>query len=146
MARRAPAFLDANVVMYAIGQDHPYKQPCVAVLKQIEAETIRVVSSAEILQEILHRYYSLRNYTAAATAFASTKKLCDKILPVLEADVDRAHRILQDLPHLGVRDAIHAATILNNGLRAIISTDKHFDQIKELRRIDPAKLARRRLS
>ncbi len=144
MARRELSFLDANILMYAIGKQHLYKPSCVAVLKQIEAEVIHVVTSVEILQEILHRYYSLRNYEVAASAFANMKKLCEKILPVLEADVDRAHRILKDLPHLSVRDAIHAATILNNGLRKVISTDKHFDTIKGIVRVDPAKLTHRR--
>ena len=143
MARRAPAFLDANILMYAIGKEHPYKQPCIAVLKQIEAEAIHVVTSVEVLQEILHRYYSLRSPEVATTAFTNMKRLCERVFPVFEADVDRAHRMLQDLPHLNVRDAIHAATILNNHLRSIISTDKHFDEIKGIRRIDPAKLARR---
>ncbi len=144
MARRAPAFLDANILMYAIGRDHPYKAPCIAVLKRIEAEALQVVTSVEVLQEILHRYYSLRNYEVATTAFGSMKRLCERVLPVVEADVDRAHRILQDLPHLGVRDAIHAATMLNNGLRKIVSTDRHFDEIKAIARLDPVKLSRRR--
>jgi len=143
MARRPPAFLDANIVMYAIGKEHAYKRPCIAVLKQIEAEALQVVTSVEVLQEILHRYHSLREYRVAATAYASLKKLCEKILPVLEADVDRGHRILQDTPHIRVRDAIHAATMLNHGLRRIISTDRHFDTIKTIVRLDPAKVARR---
>lgn len=144
MARRELYFLDANILMYAIGKQHLYKPSCIAVLKQIEAEVIHVVTSVEILQEILHRYYSLRNYEVATSAFANMKKLCEKILPVLEADVDRAHRILQDLPHLKARDALHAATMLNSNLRKIISTDKHFDAIKGIVRVDPARLARRR--
>lgn len=97
----------------------------------------------EVLQEILHRYSSLREYRVAATAYASLKRLCEKILPVLEADVDRGHRILQDRPHIRVRDALHAATMFNNGLRRIISTDRHFDDIEGIVRLDPAKLARR---
>lgn len=143
MARRELYFLDANVLMYAIGKDHPYQQPCIQVLKQIETETIHVVTSVEILQEILHRYYSIRKYEVAAKAFANMKRLCEQIFPVLEADVDRAYRLLQEFPNLRVRDAIHAATILNNDLRRIISTDKHFDAIKGVVRVDPAKVGRR---
>jgi len=142
MARRELYFLDSNILMYAIGKEHPYKGACIQVLRRIEAGTIQVVTSVEVLQEILYRYYSLRNYDVAGSAFANMKKLCEKILPVLEVDVDRAHRILRDLPDLGVRDAIHAATILNNGLRQIISADKHFDVIKGIARVDPVKLSR----
>jgi len=38
------------------------------------------------------------------------------------------------------RDAIHAATMMNNGIKEIISTDPHFDLIHEIKRIDPLKL------
>ena len=144
MASRSPAFLDANILMYAIGEDHPYKRPCVTVLKQIEAEALQVVTSVEVLQEILHRYHSLREYATAATAFTNLKKLCETILPVREPDVDRGFRILQAHPRIRVRDAIHAGTMLNNGLRRILSTDRHFDDVEGIVRIDPATLARRR--
>lgn len=129
--------------MYAIGKPHPFKQPCVALLHRIEAGAIQVVTSVEILQELLHRYHSLRAYEVAAFTFANTKTLCERILPVLEADLDRAYQMLKDLPLINVRDAIHAATMLNNDLREIISTDTHFDAIPGIVRVDPVQLSRR---
>ena len=137
MARRAPAFLDANILMYAIGKEHPYKQPCIAVLKQIEAEAIHVVTSVEVLQEILHRYYSLRSPEVATTAFTNMKRLCERVFPVFEADVDRAHRMLQDLPHLNVRDAIHAASALAAAESKIVSEDRVFDRVPGMTRTWP---------
>ena len=165
MARRELYFFDANILMYAIGKEHPYKRACIQVLRQIKAEIIPVVGSVEILQEILYRYYSLRNYEVAVIAFANMKKLCEAILPVVEADVDRAYRILRDVPDLGVRDVIHAASMLNNDLGNflprsrhdwedphaasmlnndlgnIISADRHFDRITEIRRVDPMEMS-----
>jgi len=38
------------------------------------------------------------------------------------------------------RDLIHAAVMLTNGIECIISTDAHFDLIKEVKRLDPVKL------
>ncbi len=35
------------------------------------------------------------------------------------------------------RDVIHAAVMFNNGISKMISTDKHFDVIMGIRRIDP---------
>ena len=35
---------------------------------------------------------------------------------------------------------LHAAVMLNNGLRNILSTDTHFDHIKGIRRLDPQAL------
>ncbi len=136
-----PCFLDANILMYAIGRDHPYKEPCIRVLRRIEEDTLRVVSSVEVLQEILHRYRSLREYQVAAGAFTQFKLLCDEILPLEPGDVDRAFEILEDHREISVRDAIHAATMFRRGLEKILSTDKHFDAIEGVVRVDPLALS-----
>ncbi|MFQ5737861.1 MAG: type II toxin-antitoxin system VapC family toxin [Acidobacteriota bacterium] len=143
MAESESYFLDTNILMYAIGKKHPYKQPCIKVLEQIRSEVIHVVTNVEVFQEIIHRYWSLQEQEVAAVAFSSMKKLCERVFPVLEADVDKAFQILQAYPCLGVRDAIHAATMINNGLRKIISTDKHFDEIEGIVRLDPLSGQRR---
>lgn len=133
-------FLDTNIVMYAIGKEHHYKHPCMRTLKQIEAGALRVVTNVEVLQEILHRYFSLGRPRIAATAFSALKELCVEILPVLEADLDLALDLLHGSPQIKIRDAVHAATMQNNGLSKIISTDKHFDAIEGISRIDPTSL------
>jgi len=140
-SRIDPYFLDTNILMYAIGRDHPYKEPCIRILELIEDEAIRVVSNVEVLQEILHRYRSLREYEIASNAFVHFKALCDEILPVDEVDLDLAFRILEGAPEIAVRDAIHAATMLNRGLERILSTDTHFDKIEGIVRIDPRSLS-----
>ena len=48
----------------------------------------------------------------------------------LACDLIERHK---DLP----RDAVHAATMRNNGLETIISADTHFDRIPGIRRADP---------
>jgi len=136
-SRTEPYFLDTNILMYAIGRDHPYKAPCIRILELIEDEAISVVSNVEVLQEILHRYRSLREYEIASSAFLHFKALCDEILPVGEVDMDLAFRILEGAPEISVRDAVHAATMLNCGLEKILSADAHFDRIDGIVRIDP---------
>lgn len=123
--------------MYAIGKDHAAKSACIGALKQVEGGAIQVVTNVEVFQELLHRYYSLGRYEVAAQAFTNLKALCEQVLPVLESDLDRAYTLIHDQPQINVRDAIHTATMLNNGLHAIISTDKHFDAIPGITRIDP---------
>ncbi len=141
-SRSEAYFLDANILMYAIGKDHSYKEACIRALQRIEDETIHVVSSVEVLQEILHRYRSQREYEVAASAFTHFKVLCDEILPVDEVDVDRAFEILEQDRQISVRDAIHAATMLHRGFTRILSTDKHFDAIEGILRVDPRELPR----
>ena len=45
--------------------------------------------------------------------------------------------LFQKHPHLESRDVVHLATMQNNGLEEIISTDTHFDNVPFVRRIPP---------
>ncbi len=67
-------------------------------------------------------------------------EFCTDIFPVSVADTDRALEILKRVNGMTTRDAVHAATMLNHGIKAILSTDPHFDFVHEIKRIDPFKL------
>lgn len=123
--------------MYAVGKDHPHRGPCRAVLEQVERDEIDVVTSVEVLQEILHRYFSLNRPGLAELAYRSLEKSCEQILPVTKADLDRAFDLLKSHPDIRSRDAVHAAVMLNHGLVRILSTDTHFDHIAGITRVAP---------
>ena len=54
--------IDSNIFMYAGGASHPNKAPSVALLEGIATGRLDGVIDAEILQEILHRYRSIRRW------------------------------------------------------------------------------------
>lgn len=58
-------FLDTNVVVYAVGTEHPYRLPCQQVMSAIANGTLRAAIDTETVQEILHRYGALRRYAEA---------------------------------------------------------------------------------
>jgi len=64
-------------------------------------------------------------------------RLCVHVFPVMPQDTDKALELLKNHPPITSRDAIHAATMINNGIKEIISTDNHFDLIAGIKRIDP---------
>ena len=70
--------------------------------------------------------------------YRSTVRICDQVLPVTEAHTARALALLIDHPRLSLRAAIHVATVETLGKPPILSTDRDFDTIASVRRIDPA--------
>ena len=42
------------------------------------------------------------------------------------------------VPDLAARDLVHVATCIHEGITEIVSPDRGFDQVAEVRRIDPA--------
>jgi uncharacterized protein len=133
-------FIDSNIFIYAVGKEHPLKPGCIALIQRIRSGKITAVISTEIIQEILYRFQSIKNLPTGIQLSQAAIQLCSIILPVTETDLSRAIDILETSPTIQTRDAFHAAVMLNNDLREIVSTDSHFDRIPGIRRLDPVKI------
>ena len=136
-------FLDANVVMYAVGGEHPYRLPCQQVMSAIANNTLTAAIDTEIVQEILHRYGALRRFAEAVAIAQDLLSVVNLVYPVTLRDIQRALELFSAYSAQGVqaRDTIHAAVMQNNGIRAILSADQHFDLIEGIERIDPRDFA-----
>jgi predicted nucleic acid-binding protein len=136
------ALLDVSVPMYAAGQDHPLKAACAWVMREITEGRWDVAIDTETIQEVLYRYGALQRWDIATTMAANLLDLAPAVYPVLLVDVRVAIELFRDYAPLGVkaRDVLHAAVMKNNSLAQIISTDRHFDQIEGITRLDPQEL------
>jgi predicted nucleic acid-binding protein len=123
--------------MYAAGANHPLRQPCRAALEVAVNRRVSLVTDAEVLQEILYRYFSVGKPEFAQSVYRVATRLCDDILPVSERATGRALELLLRYGHLSPRDAVHIATMEEGGLRRLLSTDRDFDRVDEVQRVDP---------
>jgi len=128
-------FIDSNIPMYLIGAAHPHKTEAQVFLERLTAAGERLVTDAEVLQEILHRYTALDKREAIGPAFRLVLDVVDDVFPVEKADVLRAAEIVQNLALLSARDAVHIAVMERRGIRSILSFDADFDRWPELKRI-----------
>jgi predicted nucleic acid-binding protein len=131
-------FLDANIFMYAAGQDSPQRKPCQKFLRRVvEGKAPRVCTDAEVLQEIVHRYRSLGADALAFRIFDSVIALGIPILPVGVDEVGRARRLLESWPRLSTRDGLHLGVMEAHGIVDVLSYDKDFDRVTWARRAEP---------
>ena len=130
-------FLDANIIMYAVGKEHPLRDPCRKCLERVREGEIAVLTNTEVVQEIFHRYFAIRMPHVAEEAYSAMKTFCAEIYPVTVRETDKALALLKKHPSINARDAVHAATMLNHGIEKILSSDPHFDAIPGIRRIAP---------
>lgn len=61
-------FVDSNVPMYLVGAPHPNKVEALRLLEAAVVGRERLVTSAEVLQEILHRYVAIERRDALHAA------------------------------------------------------------------------------
>lgn len=128
-------FVDSNIPMYLIGAAHPRKTEAQVILERLIAGGERLVTDAEVLQEILHRYTAIEKREAIAPALQVTLDVVDEVFPIEKAEVLRAGEIAQNRAMLSARDAVHIAVMERHGVRSILSFDGDFDRWPGLQRI-----------
>ena len=121
-------FVDSNIVMYLIGSDEAHRVRAQLLVDSAIHAREQLVTDAEVMQEILHRYAAIRRLDAIEPAFALLGALADDVLPVTGGDVRRASEImLASHGRLSARDALHLAVMQHAGIRRIMTFDSDFD-------------------
>lgn len=140
-------FIDTNIVMYARGKDHLYKKPCASLILQIADGSFEKsfgppVIDSEVFQEIIYRYALVGEWATALLVCRELYALGLEILSIGNQEVKKLVKLTEKYLESKVapRDLVHAAVMLTNGIKNIITTDTHFELIKEIRRFDPTKL------
>jgi uncharacterized protein len=121
--------------MYLIGAAHPHKTEAQVILERLIAGGQRLVTDAEVLQEILHRYTAIDRREAIRPALQVTLEMVDDVIPIEKTEVLRAAEIIQNPALMSARDAVHIAVMERHGIHSILSFDGDFDRWQGLERI-----------
>jgi predicted nucleic acid-binding protein len=128
-------FIDSNIPMYLVGAPHPHKADARRLLEQCVTERQRLITDAEVLQEILHRYAAIGRRDGIQAAFDALLGIVDEVLPINKSAVERAKEIVLGHNRLSARDAIHLAVMEQRGVRRIMSFDAGFDGFPGIERL-----------
>ncbi|MFC4224351.1 type II toxin-antitoxin system VapC family toxin [Lysinibacter cavernae] len=129
--------IDAATVLYALSPDDPRSAACQEHLLDLASGKSRGYVSAEVIQEVV--FHRMRKTQNRAQSVAEGRGLM-RSFTVLKFDnevLDTSLRLIEQLPNVRGRDAIHAATALVYSITKILSPDKDFDGIPGITRIDP---------
>lgn len=124
--------------VYAVGADHPLRDPCREIVRRAGARELRGEASVDALQEFAHqrmrrtgdRAEAVRN----ARAIAGLCRLLETTPVVALAALD----VLATNERLTARDATFVALAAAHGISVILTPDTDFDGLDGLRRVDPA--------
>src|SRR5947209_17070310 len=125
-------FVDSNVPMYLVGSDHPHKSDARRLLERLVTERQRLVTDAEVFQEILHRYVAIDRRDAIQPAFDALLAIVDEVFPVDVSAVELAKSLVFAYSRLSARAAIHVATMQQHRVTRVISFDAAFDVVPGL--------------
>ena len=125
-------YIDANIFILAITNRDLLGEESRKFLKSLQKE--KAATSTLTFDEIVWKVLQIKGFDAAIAVANNLIKMenltwLDVNVSVLlkSADLMRLYRLFP-------RDSIHAACALNNDIFTIISEDKDFDKIKDLKR------------
>ena len=127
--------VDSNIPMYLVGAPHPHKADAQCLLEKLITDRQRLVTDAEVLQEILHRYVAIDRRDAIQPAFDALLGVVDQVLAVDGTVVQRAKKIVLEYRQLSARDAVHLAVMEQNGIERILSFDSGLDAFPRITRL-----------
>jgi predicted nucleic acid-binding protein len=131
-------FVDSNIPMYLTGNDDHLKMQAQRTLERLAGEHRPLVTSSEVLQELLHRYVSSGRRDAIEPVFDTLRAIVKEVLPVEEADILAAKDLVHAHPKLSARDAVHAAVMRRREIKEILSFDRGFDAVSGITRLPAA--------
>jgi len=121
--------------MYLIGAPHPHKSDAQRLLEKLVSDRQRLVTDAEVLQEILHRYVAIDRRDAIQPAFDALLGVVDQVLAVDRAAAERAKEIVLGRRQSSARDAVHLAVMEQHGIEQILTFDSGFDGFPGITRL-----------
>lgn len=119
-------FVDTNVIMYAVGREHPLRRPAQKFFESAltRKHEHRLVTSAEVLQELMHAYLPVQRMHTLDAALQLVAALIDDVWTVERADVMLARELNETHQGLGARDLLHLACCKRREVNRIKTYDR----------------------
>ena len=141
--RRGSLYVDSSIFLYpiiykleAVEEARESKNFLLKISEGLVEACTATITWDEIVW-VVRKIFGLKPSIELGRKFLEFPNL--KLLNVKRSIVLRAQGLMEKY-EIKPRDAIHAATALENGIETIVSYDRDFDKLEEIKRLDPRSL------
>jgi predicted nucleic acid-binding protein len=117
-------FVDSNIFVYAVGRSHPLRDEAQALFLESRKKGYRLVTSAEVLQELLHIYLPVGRMETLDAALELAVRGVDRILPIEPETVLQARTLADRYPELTARDLLHLSVCRKHKIKELKTFDR----------------------
>jgi hypothetical protein len=125
-------FLDTNVLIYALGDEHPAREPARRMMAAVAEGRIPGTTTVDVIQEFAHVYSRRRSRSESVANALSYATVLAPLAVAQDKELEHGLRLFARYKGLGAADAVLAATALANDARAIVSADRAFGNVEDL--------------
>ena len=122
-------FVDSNVFMYAVGRPHPLKEEGQTFFLEACQKGKRLVTSAEVLQELLHVYLPVGRFATLDAALELATSGTDQILPITSETVLHARNLANTHLSLSARDLLHLSICQIHNIKELKTFDRNLGAV-----------------
>lgn len=124
--------LDTTVLAYAVGTEHPLREPSRRLLGAIGEGTVTATTTVDVVQEFAHGYARRRTRTDAAAHARRYATLLAPLLSPTETELLAGLQLFEKQDRLDAFDAVLAATAIAHEAKALVSADAGFSTVRRL--------------
>lgn len=128
--------LDTTVLVYAVGADHGFREPCRRIVQAIQHGDLAATTTVEVIQEFAHVRARRRDRPDAAELAREYLELLSPLLVAEERDLVEGLRLFEGHPQLGAFDAVLAAAT-QAATATLVSAGAAYAAVPRLRHIIP---------
>ncbi|MGH3850574.1 MAG: type II toxin-antitoxin system VapC family toxin [Pseudonocardiaceae bacterium] len=129
--------VDTTVLVYAVGGEHPLRQPCRTIVSAVGDGSILATTTVEMIQEFAHVRARRRGRADSTAVARSYAKLFSPLLVLDETDLESGLELFGRHGSIGSFDAVvAAATIRRDGI--LVSAFHGFKVVEGLAMLNPA--------
>jgi len=130
--------LDTTVLVYAVGVEHPLREPCRAVIGAVRDGALAATTTVEVIQELAQVRARRRGRADGARLAQDYAVLLAPLLVVDDANLRAGLDLFEHHDELGAFDAVLAAAAMRNDAAGLVSADQAFARVDGLTHVDPA--------
>lgn len=119
-------FVDRYVFIDAVGRPHPLKAEAQHFFLDSGNQGKRLVTSAEVLQELLHVYLAVARIKTLDAAMELATQGLDRVIPIDAAAVLHARNLVDHFPGLSARNLLHLSICQLNKIKALKTFERNF--------------------
>ncbi|MGH3358642.1 MAG: type II toxin-antitoxin system VapC family toxin, partial [Nocardioidaceae bacterium] len=130
-------FLDTVVLVYAVGEPHPYRESCRDLLTRVSTGQVAATTTPEVIQEFAHVRGRRR---PRADASSLSLRFAELLAPLRLTEQEHLRDGLElwaSSEHLGAFDAVLAAVALDSKYKTLVSADRGFAGVPGLDHVFP---------
>jgi hypothetical protein len=129
--------LDTTVLVYAVGAEHPLREPCSRLVEAIGAGAIQATTTVEVIQEFVHVRARRRGRSDGARLGNDYAELLAPLLSVTPEHLLMGLVLFERHERLDAFDAVLAAASAARGATALVSADAGFRDLPEIAHVTP---------